>query len=525
MSGDRLPKPPERPHALASTSPPPGAAAASPGPGAIKHDLTVAFLNVLKLGGSLIATWTVSLMIKFQIPRHLGPERFGALNFSDNFAGTFFVLLDLGVDVYIMREVSVRPKHASDFFGGVLALRVALSVALLIAMASTLRLTHRSAEIQGAALVFGVALLATNMNNTLAALLHASTRVGQLALSNVLAKAVWGAGLLVVVHHQTSLFVLVVPMLLAEMCRTAMLVPIVRRTLDLQYRVDVKAVKEVIIRSLPIFMNSAALNLGGRVNVTILEFISAPRELGWFSAVQQLSSLAMLLSPIVIWVLTPLMSRAKARSDDEVFAILRHVIEGIVVAIVPLTLLLGLGADLWIRLALKEPFVPATLSMRILSPVFVLTYLSMILAISLMVLDRPWSLTMISAISALLAPVLVFFLVPLGHRWFGTGGQAAGAAAAVILCESCVVVMCFYKVGVRAVDRRSVVVIGKTLGAAVAVILLDHFERGIGNVRLVLDMVAYAAIVLATRALRIGDMIAAVKTILLSRRASLTSRP
>jgi O-antigen/teichoic acid export membrane protein len=486
----------------------------------MRRDLTVAFRNVLKLGSSLIATWTVSVIIKFQIPRYLGPERFGALNFSDNFAGVFFLLLDLGVDAYIVREVSIRPKHASDFFGGIVALRVALSVVLFIAMASALRLTHRSTEIQGAVLIFGVTQLVVNMNNTLAALLHASTRVGRLALSNVLTKAVWGAGLLFAMHYQASLVILAVPMLLAELCRTAMLVPIVRRTLDLQYRVDVKAVAVVILQSLPLFLNSAALNLGGRVNVTMLEFIADPEELGWFSAVQQLSSLAMLLSPLVLWVLTPLMSRAKARSEDEVFSILRRAIEGLVVSIVPLTLLLALGADLWIRLALKEAFVPATLSMRMLSPVFVLVYLSMILAISLMILDRSWSVTTISAISAPLTPALVFFLVPLGRRWFGVGGQAAGAAAAVILCESCAVVMFFYKVGVRAVDRRSLLVMGKTLGAVAAVVVVHLLQRGLGHVRLIVDMVVYAAIVLAIGALRVGDVIAVVKAMLPSQKAS-----
>ena len=97
-----------------------------------RKDLAVAFRNVLKLGGSLVVSWTLSLVIKFQLPRQIGPERFGALNFSDNFAGVFFILLDLGVDVYIMREVSVRPKHASDFFGGVVLLRVVLSVVLVV---------------------------------------------------------------------------------------------------------------------------------------------------------------------------------------------------------------------------------------------------------------------------------------------------------------------------------------------------------------------------------------------------------
>jgi O-antigen/teichoic acid export membrane protein len=481
--------------------------------------VAVAFRNVLKLGASLVATWTLALAIKFQIPRQIGPERFGALNFADNFAGAFFIVLDLGVDVYIMREVSVRPKHASDFFGGILALRLALSALLFIAMATALELTHRSAEIHGAVVVFGLTQLVANMNNTLTSLLHASSRVGRLALANVFTKVVWAAGILLALHHEASLLVLAVPLLVAELCRTALLVPIVRRTLDLAFCVDVRAVKAVIVQSLPVFANSAALNLRGRITVTVLEFTSDPRELGWFSAVQNLSSLAMLLSPLVYWVLMPLMSRANARSEDEVFAILRRAIEGLMVTAVPVTLLLGLGADLWIRLAFKEAFEPATLSMRILSAVFVLTYLAMMLAITLMVVNRSWSVTIISTMSAALTPLLVFLLVPLGRRWLGTGGQAAGAAAATIVAEACVVVMCFRTVGARAVDRRCLVVVGKTLAAAVTVMVLDHLQQGIGHVRLVTDVVAYVVIALALGAVRLGDAFAAMKAILSMRQA------
>jgi len=49
----------------------------------------------------------------------------------------FFTTLHLGVDTYVMKEVSIRPKHASDFIGGIFALRVLLSVVLLGAMVLT----------------------------------------------------------------------------------------------------------------------------------------------------------------------------------------------------------------------------------------------------------------------------------------------------------------------------------------------------------------------------------------------------
>src|SRR5689334_4697304 len=89
-------------------------------------DAAVALRNGLRLGGSLLATWTVALVVRFQLPRHLGPEAFGRFNFCDAFTGGVFSFLGLGVTTYIMKEISVRPAHASDFFGGLLLLRAVL---------------------------------------------------------------------------------------------------------------------------------------------------------------------------------------------------------------------------------------------------------------------------------------------------------------------------------------------------------------------------------------------------------------
>src|SRR4051794_20126287 len=83
-------------------------------------DAATALRNAIKLGGSLLATWTVALAVRFQLPRHLGPVRFGDFNFCDSFTAAFFIFLSLGIETYIQKEVSVRPKHASEFFGGVL---------------------------------------------------------------------------------------------------------------------------------------------------------------------------------------------------------------------------------------------------------------------------------------------------------------------------------------------------------------------------------------------------------------------
>src|SRR4051812_41270186 len=147
-------------------------------------DLALAARNTIKLGLSLIATWTVAFVVRFQLPRYLGPERFGAFNFTDNFAAAFFTVLELGIDTYIIRECAVRPKHANDFFGAILALRIAVGMLLFAFMAGTLAVTHRSAEVQAAVVVFGITYFIATLNNSVGALLQAAGTVGRLAISN-----------------------------------------------------------------------------------------------------------------------------------------------------------------------------------------------------------------------------------------------------------------------------------------------------------------------------------------------------
>ena len=85
------------------------------------RETAVAIRNGIKMGPLLIVTWSVALIVKLQLPARLGPVRQGHFGFAESFAAMFFATLTLGVDTYIMKEVAVRPKHASDVVGGVFA--------------------------------------------------------------------------------------------------------------------------------------------------------------------------------------------------------------------------------------------------------------------------------------------------------------------------------------------------------------------------------------------------------------------
>jgi O-antigen/teichoic acid export membrane protein len=198
------------------------------------------------------------------------------------------------------------------------------------------------------------------------------------------------------------------------------------------------------------------------------------------------------------------MRRARERSEDEFFAILRRCIEGVTVVSIPVTTMLALGADVWIRLALKDEYAPSALSMRALAPTFVFAYGNVLLWLALMILGRSWTITIVSIAGLIALPLFIFVTVPF-TRAFGPGGAGMGVGLALSTRELVVILVFLYFIGRRALDRRSVLAIVKTLGICVVVTVVHFACARFGPVRLAIDAAVYLALGLLLRVYRVSD--------------------
>lgn len=488
-----------------------------------RHDTSVALKNAVTLGTSLVATWSVALVVRFFLPRHLGPEAFGVYNFADAFSATFFVVLGLGLETYIRKEIPVRPDHASDFFGGFLAVRLLLSGGVIAAMAVVMTLAGRPAAVQRVVFVFGAAQLLVTINGNLAALLHAARSVGGLALVNVASKVLWGAGVAVAIAADAGLVGLALAFLASEALRAVALSWLSYRHLALRLRLDLRTVKPVLVACLPFYVMQVANTVYGKVDVSMLSVLANDTEIGWYGTSSNLAGLAFLLSPLVTWVLMPLLSRAGARSEEEMFGLVRRSIEAILLAILPISLLMGVGADVWIPLLFGRAFVPAAVSLQVLAPIFVFTYLAMISATILMLRERAWTVAAIQITGLVLNPTLNLILVPWAARRLGPGGAGAGAATALLITEASVAIGLTFTVGRRAFDRASVRAIGKAILCCAAVVIADRALRPLGPARLALDLILYVALALGTGAVKARDVALLARFFLERRRQNVSA--
>jgi O-antigen/teichoic acid export membrane protein len=485
--------------------PAPIAAPQSQAHGHSRGEGATALRNGLKLATSLVLTWGVALIITFKLPKYLGPLFWGYYKYGYEYAATLAVFVGFGIDTYISREVAVRPKHASDFFGGVVAIRTLALVPLFVY--GWFHLGHKLPEERLAAALFGITQIFIVMNQSFQQTLQAASRVGGLAIANVVAKILWGGGTFAAVTVGAPFWVLPLPMLASEALKAGFLYWATRDAVDLRIRLDLGATRNVLRVAFPFFIANAAVTLGSTIDVVVLRELvpEGSQEVGWYSAAREIARLSALMSPVLSGVLVPMMSRAKHRSEEEFFKILRRGLEGVSVVSIPLTLMLALSAEFVIGLALKDKFLPAAASLEWLAPTFVLAYFNVLLWIALMILDRSWTITVISFVGLALLPAFILVIEPL-TRGLGPGGAGMGVAMALSLRELVLAIVFFAFLGKRAVDRRSTLSITKSLGICGAVVAVHVGLVHIGPARLLVDMAVYGALMLLTGVVRPRDI-------------------
>jgi O-antigen/teichoic acid export membrane protein len=469
-------------------------------------DSHAAITNALQLGSSLVGTLLIAIAMKFLMPRYLGPARFGTLSFADGFTATFFVTLSLGAEAYVRKEVSVRPAHASDFLGGTLLLRVAMSVAIFGIMAIVMHATGRSSEVRQLVYLFAVAQFFVSLNGTLSALLHAKGRVGGMSALAVATKVVWAVGVVAAILTGTGLWGFAAAYLASESIETVVLFALARRHLGVVLRVDVAATKAMIMSSLPYFVTGCATGAYGKLDVTLLGLLGTGREVGWYVAASAITGLTLLITPLIDWVLAPLFARGAARSRDDLYMHIRQATEPILAVAIPAALFVSVGADLWLRILFGHAFVPATRALQVLAASSFVIYVAIVYAMTLVMLNRAWTVALISVGALVVNLVLNLLLIRPAMRLFGEGGGGVGCAVAALGTHGFSAGAMIAIVGRDAFNRRTVRMVSMSLAACVLVVVVDHLAASLGWTRIVLDIVVYLAVVLSTGALRTTEL-------------------
>lgn len=251
--------------------------------------------------GILVGAW---------MARHLGPDRFGVLSYVIAFVAIFQAACQLGLDSIVVRDISQQSNAAPEILGTALRLRLgagAVGFALALAAMALLRPGDRDGLLL-TALVAGTLLF---QPSDTVDLWFQSQLQSRLSVAAKIAAITTGNGLRIFAILAGASTAVFAGVLLVEAALSAMALSLLYRRHRTagrwQWRTD--RIKPLLLEAWPLLIAALAVLLYMRLDQVLLRELVGERELGLYSAAQQLSTVWYFLPMILCSSAAPELAR------------------------------------------------------------------------------------------------------------------------------------------------------------------------------------------------------------------------
>jgi O-antigen/teichoic acid export membrane protein len=367
------------------------------------------------------------------LPRYLGDVNLGKLTFAFALTNLTGLLADLGVTMYLTREVARDPASANKLTVNLMFMRVPLSLALAACTMLFARIsgydTVTRELVDTLSLGIVVVALSSVVNGTLQGLQQMKT----IAITSVLTKvgyAVVAAALLLMGAGALAVSIAWVSVGALALVYSGI---VLARRVRLSLSVSLSAWRTLLLAGLPFFVWQAALLVYGQIDTVLLSFLTADAVVGWYAVAYRIVMIPVFIPTIVVTVIYPALSAAT--NDHRTFAsIARRGVHVIALVSTPMALGIMLLPDNIIHLlGYPETFDHSVIPLIFLAPHLPLAAVDVMIGTVLNARDRQrqWAITGVAA--AVLNPLLNLIAIPYAQANWGNG--AIGAAAITTFTE------------------------------------------------------------------------------------------
>ncbi len=365
----------------------------------------------------------------FLLARWLGPEVFGRYSFAFAYATLFAVLVDLGTNVIITREIARRPEQLAQVAPRVNGLKVASTALFLAVLAASLPLSLRGREAAGLILAVGTLVAATLVLDSLGAIMSGLERMEVEALSRALNRVGLLAGAAGGFWATHTLAGTVAGLLIGMAASLgAAYFLLMRLGAPAAVCWDGPWNRALLAQSLPLGVSWVFWNVYDNQDVVLLAYMGLPTPtVGHFAASMKLVDALRGVPVLITGAVFPLLSTGAAKDRDRFARLAAFLLKALFSAALPIAVGAWALAPAVVRWVYGPGFEPAADALRVAGWAVVGIFLNHALINLLVALDLQ-RLTIAGAAAA--AVVNLAGLLILAPR-FGL----SGAAAALVISE------------------------------------------------------------------------------------------
>lgn len=421
---------------------------------------------------SQLVTWGLAWILLIALPRELGDEGFGRLFFAISFAMVASILLNLGINTWLTKEVARDPGSGEERLAEALGLKLALSAVVYALMLFVVRLMDVTPEAIAATDIVGAAFLIGSFGLTWAAWLQGSQLGGPPALALVFEKLVLTVASLAMLQLGYGLVAMAWVMLLAACVGTSFTAWVVYRSIPFRISWNRAAWKTVLVGAAPFLIWVVFGEIYVRIDVLMLTAMTSDDVVGWYGAAFRLYGTVLFIPNVFMTTVFPALSRKFAAPDEEAHVATRRTLTFMLAAAVPIGMGTTLIARPMVATLFGPTFVHATENLELFGLSMVLVCVNVVLGSVLIANDQQgrWAFAAVGA--ALLNPLMNLALIPWSQQAMGNGGW--GAALATLLTEIFLMVVALRLLPAQTFDARSRMTAFKALAAGTAMLVAVH---------------------------------------------------
>lgn len=473
-----------------------------------KNDSEIIVGNSVILMGRRLLLWVFTGILALVLPRYLGDVGLGQLAFAESFAALFTTVLSLGMNHYIIKEVARDNTKIGSFMGASIALRLASTVIVVVAVFAVVGLTGRVGDAKNVMYLAAATLIALSFVQLATAYFNGLEDVRTPATADVIGRAVVVTAGVTVLLMGYGVVAYAIVLVVGSLINLALVTTALSRQMPLSLRFKTEQVKSLVVGGAPFILMSVLLDIYGHTDTIVLRMFTDDAVTGWFAAANRIYKTIDMLPLAFAFAILPTLSRVHKDSADSSVGMAKKVIAVGTLGIVPLAVGISLFAGQIITtLPYPEEFQNTVPLLTILALTIPFTAFLVILGSIAIAVDRQKAWAYGLLFTVVINIVFNVLAAPYFQDHYGNGG--IGVAITTLVSEALMVGIGIYIMPKGVLDRTLGITVLKVFFASAVMAVAVLAGRSIGLFDPVLVIgggIVYLLTALATRAITKEDV-------------------
>lgn len=389
--------------------------------------------NLAYLTTGQIATWVLSALWAFIVPRKIGAAGMGVMVVAWSVTGILSNIEALGTSNFLITEIARRPQRARNLIADAIALRLLLAVPVWVLLALYLKLSHPS-TVQLVVLLLAAASMQLQLiGQTILAGFQGLEKMQYYVYADVISRICGAGGSVVLVLFGFGVEALMALAVLGAASMLAMSIAWAHRHLGFALPSKLGDIKTVAVGSLAFWANSVFISIYAWIDSVVLAILTNATVVGWYGAPLKLYATLMFVPVIVTTAVLPRLSSAHEKGLESFRAVLLPTAELIVLVSFPVAAGTIAVSRPLVSLIYGPDFANSVIILTLLAVSLPPLYLNIVVGQALTASKRQLEWTKVMAVAAVLNPIINVFAIRYFAANFGNG--AIGATLSLFATE------------------------------------------------------------------------------------------